>query len=95
MNTMCETQFVGQNRYKRNSSSLSHHFVIFAQELGRRQELIILVKGDDGLRQLSEIQLQQRGHCVHICVTTEEDMVEIGRRGSRILFIMRQRPAYS
>lgn len=30
------------------------------------------MEGDDGLRQLSEIQLEQGGHCVHICVTVEK-----------------------
>lgn len=62
---MCERQFTGRR------TPLSYHFIIFAEELGAGQELVVLVEGDDGLRQLSEIQLEQGGHCVHICVTAE------------------------
>lgn len=56
---------------RKQSSHVSYHFIIFAQELGAGQELIILLEGDDGLGQLSEIQFQQRSYCVHICVTVE------------------------
>lgn len=51
-NKVCERQFIG------SQGTLSYHFIIFAEKLGTGQELIILVEGDDGLRQLSEIQLQ-------------------------------------
>lgn len=56
---------------RKQSSHVSYHFIIFAQELGAGQELIVLLEGDDGLGQLSEIQFQQRSYCVHICVTVE------------------------
>lgn len=41
-----------------SSNTLSYDFIIFAEELGAGQKVVILVEGDDGLRQLSEIQLQ-------------------------------------
>ena len=65
-----------------NKGAGSYHLVILAEELGGGQELIKLVEGHDGLRQLSEVQLQQRSYRVHICVTAETDKTETGGRGA-------------
>lgn len=62
---------------RKQSLHVSYHFIIFAQELGTGQELIVLLEGDDGLGQLSEIQFQQRSYCVHICVTVERDKTPV------------------
>lgn len=52
---------------------LSYRFVIFAQQLGAGQKLLILVEGDDGLRKLSEIEFKKRSHRVHIGVAAENN----------------------
>lgn len=51
---------------------LAHHFIIFAKELGAVQEFVVLVERDDRLRQLPEIQLEQRSHRVHVRVAAGE-----------------------
>lgn len=58
-------------RQSNGSRALSYQFIIFAQELGTGQELVIFVEGDDGLRQLSEIEFKKGSDCVHIGVAAE------------------------
>lgn len=68
--------FTWRNKVREKANppvSLSHHFIIFAEKLSTGQELFILVEGDDGLRQLSEIQLQERGDGMHVCVAVETE----------------------
>lgn len=49
---------------------MSHyHSIILAKELGAGQELLILGEGDDRLRQLSEIKLQEGRYGMDVCVT--------------------------
>lgn len=61
---------------------LSYRFIIFAQQLGTGEKLLILVEGDDGLRKLSEIEFKKRSHCVHIGVAAEN--THRGRLKSRL-----------
>lgn len=60
----CENQFNG-------SRALPYRVTVLAQKLGTGQELLIFVEGDDGLRQLSEIEFKKRSDCVHIGVAAE------------------------
>lgn len=42
---------------------------IFGQKLGTSKKILILAEGDDRLRQLSEVELQQGSHSVDVSVT--------------------------
>lgn len=49
----------------------THCFLVLAKEFGAGQELVVLAEGDHRFRKLPQIELQQRRHCVHVCITAQ------------------------
>lgn len=50
---------------------ITYLLFIFGQKLSTSKKTVILAEGDDWLRQLSEVELQQGSHSVDISVTTD------------------------
>lgn len=55
----------------------THRFLVLAQQFGAGQELVVLAEGDHWFRKLPQIELQQRGHRVHVRITTQKKTKKI------------------
>lgn len=70
MSMLAATCLTIGNSRSRSLLIITYLLFIFGQKLSTSEEILILAEGDDWLRQLSKVELQQGSHSVDISVTT-------------------------
>lgn len=58
-------------RFSSGLQTGTHGFLVLAEEFGAGQELVVLAERDHRFRKLPQIELQQRGHRVHVRIAAQ------------------------